>query len=308
MITVQGMMASLVPLQSSVFEGSATYIVSQLLNGLMLGMILVLVTLGLSLIFGFGRVLNFAHGDLITVGAYSSWVVISATGSYLLGLVAAFIVTGIVGGVFERTLLRRIYGEASILQQLLLTFGFGIFLRGVVVAIWGSSAKNLPRPPWASEAIYVAGITIPTYRLAVIVAALLVIVLLYLFITQTDLGLIIRAGVEDREMVRALGINVSLPFLIVFVIGVGVAAIAGALVAPIQGVYPQIGVEYLIMTFVVVVVGGMGSFKGSIVAGLLIGVLIVFTGVIYPQGSQVLPFVFMAGVILVRPEGLFGET
>lgn len=291
---------ALTPLQTQ-------YYATQLFNGLMLGMTLVLVSLGLTIIFGLLGVINFAHGDILLVGTYLAWTVQADTGSFALAVAAAFVGTFVLGILLERTLLRYTYGRYGALLQLLLTFGVAEFLRGGVMLVWGQSGKNFPNPSWAQGSVDLVLFTYPLYRALVIVAASVLVVALYLFLNRTDIGLLIRAGTQDREMVDALGIDVSRIYLVVFGIGAALAGTAGALIGPVRAAYPTLGIDLLIPAFVVVVVGGLGSFRGSIVAGILIGELQVLTGMFYPRASEVVVFVFMAIILLVRPRGLFGE-
>lgn len=283
------------------------YYATQLFNGLVLGMILVLISLGLTIIFGLLGVINFAHGDLLLVGTYVSWTVMSSTGSFFISIGAALVATLVIGMIIERTLLRYTYGRYGALLQLLLTFGIAELMRGLVIFVWGRTGKNFVTPSWGSGSVDLMLFTYPVYRIFVIVAAAVLILAVYLFLTQTDLGLLIRAGTQDREMVNMLGIDVSRLYMLVFGIGIALAGTAGALIGPVRGAYPTLGIELLIPAFVVVVVGGLGSFRGSVVAGILIGELQVMTGVFYAEASQVVVFVFMALILLVRPRGLFGE-
>lgn len=300
MIPIYGISdAMIVPLQAYA---------AQLFNGLVQGMILILVSLGLTIIFGLLGVVNFAHGDTLLVGAYIAWTVRTMTGSFLLAILAALLVTFVLGMIIERGLLRFTYGRYDALLQLLLTFGIAEFLRGAVMFIWGKTGKNFPNPAWGEASIDLVLFTYPVYRVFVIFAAAILIIAVYLFLDRTDLGLLIRAGTQDREMVNALGVDVSKLYMVVFGIGAALAGTAGALIGPIRGATPTMGIAILIPAFVVVVVGGLGSFRGTIVAGLLIGELQVMTGVFYSAASQVIIFVFMAIVLLVRPRGLFGEA
>lgn len=289
-----------VPLQTQ-------YYATQLFNGLMLGMTLVLVALGLTIIFGLLGIINFAHGDILLVGTYLAWTVQRVTGSFILAIATAVVGTFVLGLILERTLLRYTYGRYDALLQLLLTFGIAEFLRGAVMLVWGQSGKNFPNPTWAEGSINLVLFSYPFYRVLVILAAAALIVALYLFLNKTSLGLLIRAGTQDREMVDVLGIDVSRVYLLVFGIGAALAGIAGALIGPIRTAYPTLGIDLLIPAFVVVVVGGLGSFRGTVIAGILIGELQVLTGVFYSQAAEVVVFVFMAVVLLVRPRGLFGE-
>lgn len=285
---------------------SGGYLLSQVFNGLVLGMILVLISLGLSLIFGIMGVINFAHGDLLLVGTYVTWATTRMTNSLILGIIVGTLITILVGMAMERFTLRYIYDYDPTLQ-LLLTFGVAEFLRGVVQLIWGRVGKSFPLPAWASGQIDFGLFTFPKYRLMVVFVVGLIVVALYLFLERTDLGLIIRAGTQNRQMVDALGIDVSRMFLIVFGIGAALAGIAGALIGPIRGVYPTLGIDLLILSFVVVVIGGVGSFRGSVVAGLLVGEVSVLTGVVYSPASRIVIFLAMAVILLIRPRGLFGK-
>lgn len=283
------------------------YYAAQLFNGLVIGMVLVLISLGLTIIFGLLGVINFAHGDLMIVGTYVAWTTMDATGSFFLGIATAIGVTLVIGMLLERSLLRFTYGRYDALLQLLLTFGIAELMRGIVILVWGRTGKNFATPDWGTATVDLVLFTYPLYRVFVIVAAAVLVGAVYLFLNRTDLGLLIRAGTQDREMVDALGIDVSRLYMIVFGMGVALAGTAGALIGPIRGAYPTLGIELLIPAFVVVVVGGLGSIRGSIVAGILIGELQVMTGVFYSPAAQAIAFVFMALVLLVRPRGLFGQ-
>jgi len=281
------------------------YLLSQVVNGLVLGMILVLISLGLSLIFGIMGVINFAHGDLLLVGTYVTWTATTATGSMLVGVVAGTVAAAVVGLGMERLALRYSYDYDETFQ-LLLTFGIAELLRGIVQFVWGRVGKSFPTPDLLAGTADFGLFTFPRYRLFVVGVASVIIVVTYLFLNRTDVGLIIRAGTQNRQMVDALGIDISRIFLYVFGIGAALAGVSGALVGPIFGVYPTLGIDLLIQAFVVVVIGGIGSFRGSIVAGLLVGEVSVLTGVVYSPASRIVIFLAMAVILLVRPRGLFG--
>lgn len=285
---------------------SVSYYLSQVFNGLVLGMILVMIALGLSIIFGMMGIINFAHGDLLLVGTYAAWTVIGVTGSFWAGLLAAPVVVAVLGMVFERLALRRIYDE-NVLFQVLLTFGLAEFLRASIEAIWGPSGKNFAIPEWGTGAVDLLVFSYPAYRLFVIGFAAVLVVGIHLFLTRTDFGLIVRAGTQDREMVDTLGIDISRVFLLVFGLGIAIAGVAGALIGPIRGAYPTLGIELLVPAYVVIVIGGIGSFRGTIVSGILVGELIVLTGVVYSPAANVIIYVFMGLVLLLRPRGLFGR-
>jgi len=282
-----------------------SYSLTQLFNGFVLGTIFVLIALGLSLIFGLLGVINFAHGDLLLLGTYVAWAITSATGNMILGIILAPVAVAAVGVLIERFTLRPIYDRDPTLQ-FLLTFGLAEVLREVIQIIWGRQSKSFPIPSWGDGSVDLILFSYPRYRLLLILITSTLIVLLYLLLEKTDIGLIIRAGSHDRTMVDVLGINVSYAYAVTFGLGCALAGIAGALIGPIRGVYPLLGVDLLIPSFVVVIIGGLGSFRGSIVGGIIVGQLIVLTGVSYPEMSRVIIFVAMALILLARPQGLMG--
>lgn len=290
---------SMLPLQLS-----AEYLTTQALNGVVLGMTLVLVALGLSIIFGMMGIINFAHGGLLLIGTYTGWAVFNETNSLILGVIVAPIAVGIVGAVIERVLLRYTYDRTPLLQ-LLLTFGLAEILRESIIIIWGPRTQSFPNPGWASGMIDLGFISYPSYRMFLILFTSLVVIAVYLFLYRTDVGMVIRAGTYDRQMVELLGIDISRMFLIVFIVGAAVAGIAGILIAPVRGVYPALGAELLIPSFVVVIVGGVGSLRGTVISGLLVGQLMVMTGVFAPRLQNIVVFLFMAIVLIVSPGGLF---
>lgn len=281
-------------------------IATQLFTGLVLGMLLVLFALGLSLIFGLMTVVNFAHGAFYMLGAYVGFFVLGLTGSFWLGLVVVPLLVGTLGLLVERTLIKPLYG-GDLNDPLLLTFGLSAVVIELVKLIWGR--WGLPfNPPLALQGWINLGFTIfPKYLIFIIIASLVVVVALWLFLEKTDLGLIIRAGTRDRLMLQVLGINFSRVQVLVFAMGTALAGLAGVLAAPIRGVNPDMGQSILIEAFVVIVVGGMGSLLGAVVSGLLIGEVVSLTSLYYPEMSNIVIFLFMALVLLVRPAGLFGE-
>ena len=282
------------------------YLLTQLMNGVVLGMTLVLISLGLSIIFGMMGIINFAHGDILLVGIYVAWSVDKAVNNIVVGIIMGGIATAVLGMLIERLTLRTTY-EYGPLMQLLLTFGIAEILRGGVKIVWGNTGKSFSVPAWGSGNVDLVIFSYPIYRLIVVFVSAGLVVATYLLLTRTDIGLIIRAGTQNRDMVDALGIDVFKMFLIVFALGTALAGIAGGLIGPIYGVNPNVGIELLIPAFVVVIVGGVGSFRGTIIAGLLIGELMVLTGLVYSQASSIIIFLFMAIVLLLRPRGLFGE-
>ena len=275
------------------------------LNGVAIGMLLLLVASGLSLIFGLMGVVNFAHGSLFMIGAYVGLVVFDSSGVFLLALlVAPFLVAGI-GIVMEFLTLRPLYGRDP-LYQILLTFGIALILDEAVVLVWGPNALSFPTPSWAAGILDVAGATFPVYRAVVIAVGAAVAVAVYLFLQRTRYGLVVRAGTDNRKMVEASGINVKRAFTIMFAVGAGMAAIGGVVAGPMMAAYPAMGTDMVIEAFVVVVIGGLGSFRGSVVGALLAGLVQSFGNFYVPEASSILIFVLMVVVLVVRPAGLFG--
>jgi branched-chain amino acid transport system permease protein len=289
------------------FDISLPALAAQVFTGLVLGGIFVLLAIGLSLIFGLMTVVNFAHGSLYMLGAYLGFMLLGLTGSFSVALVVAPLLVGVFGLLMERFLIRPLYGR-SLDDPLLLTFGLSLVLIEVVRLIWGKIGLTLD-PPGALEGAVNLGFTyFPLYRLFVIAVTVVVLVALFLFLGKTNVGLIIRAGSRDPVMVRALGFDLGRIWLLVFGIGTMLAGLAGILAGPMRGAYAEMGVTIVIESFVVVVVGGMGSLAGAIVAGLLIGQVVSLTTFFAPKFAEIMVFVVMALVLLVRPSGLFGET
>lgn len=281
-----------------------TEILTQLLNGLVVGMTLALLAVGLSIIFGMLKVVNFSHGALYMLGPYVALVVIRATGNFWLGLLAGAVAVSLIGMALEFFGVRPLYGKGEILP-LLLTFGVSMILTESVLAIFGPLGSAIGQPQVLSGQVNLGFISYPKYRLFLILFTIALTAILWLFITKTPLGLLIRAGTQDTVMARALGIRVKPLFTLVFGIGAALAAIAGVMSAAMQGIEPYMGMKVLIPAFVVVTVGGLGSFRGSIIASLIIGEAKCMSILIWPPMSDVIMFIFMALVLLLKPEGLF---
>jgi branched-chain amino acid transport system permease protein len=280
---------------------------AQLFTWLVLGMILVLLAVGLSLIFGLMTVVNFAHGSLYMLGAYFGFFLLGFTKNFWLSLVVAPLMVAAVGLVIERVLVRPLYGR-HIDDPLLLTFGLSLVIVEAVRMTWGKIGLTFDPPPALAGAVDLGFSAFPKYRLFIIAVTVLVLFALWLFLERTNVGLIIRAGSRDSLMVRALGIDLGRIWLVVFGIGTGLAGLAGILAAPMRGVYAEMGVTIIIESFVVVVVGGMGSLVGAIIAGILIGEVVSLTTYFAPKLAEIMVFIVMAVVLLVRPSGLFGEA
>ena len=288
-------------------EISASALAAQVFTGLVLGMIFVLLAIGLSLIFGLLTVVNFAHGSLYMLGAYFGVFVFGVTGNFWLSLIIAPLMVGTVGLLIERFLIRRLYGRSPD-DPLLLTFGLSLIIVEGVRIIWGKIGLTIDPPKALGTAVNLGFMNFPAYRLFVIAVTVAVLVAIWLFLERTNVGLIIRAGSRDPLMVRALGIDLSRIWLLVFGIGTGLAGLAGILAGPMRGVYAEMGVTMVIESFVVIVVGGMGSLVGAVVAGLLMGQVVGLTTYFAPALAEIMVFIAMAVVLLVRPSGLFGEA
>ena len=285
----------------------AELILIQLFSGVALGAILVITALGLSIIFGMLGVVNFAHGALFMVGAYGGLWVASLTGSFWWGLLVAPIMIGLFGMIIEGLVVRPLYGR-SVDDPLLLTFGLSYVLVEAVRIVFGNDGIPFPTP---SQLTGVANLGIgyfPIYRLFVIVVVAVVLLLLWLALEKTKFGLIVRAGARDPTIMRVLGVNISKVWLLVFGVGVGLAALGGVLAGPMRTVNPEMGSLVLIEAFVVTVIGGLGSLLGSVVAGLLVGIAISMTALFAPELGTIVMFALMALILLVRPRGLFGKT
>lgn len=285
----------------------AELILIQLFSGVALGAILVITALGLSIIFGMLGVVNFAHGALFMIGAYGGLWVASLTGSFWWGLLVAPIMIGLFGMIIEWLLVRPLYGR-SVDDPLLLTFGLSYVLVEAVRIVFGNDGIPFPTP---SQLTGVANLGIgyfPIYRLFVIVVVAVVLLLLWLALEKTKFGLIVRAGARDPTIMRVLGVNISKVWLLVFGVGVGLAALGGVLAGPMRTVNPEMGSLVLIEAFVVTVIGGLGSLLGSVVAGLLVGIAISMTALFAPELGTIVMFALMALILLVRPRGLFGKT
>jgi branched-chain amino acid transport system permease protein len=280
---------------------------AQLFTGLVLGGILVLLAIGLSLIFGLMTVVNFAHGSLYMLGAYVGFFVLAYTKSFWVAIVVAPLLVGVFGLGIERFLIRPLYGRGPD-DPLLLTFGLSLVLVEAVKLVAGKVGLTLDPPAALAGAVDLGFMMFPAYRIFVVLVTAVVLVALWLFLERTTVGLVVRAGSRDALMVRALGIDLGRVWLVVFGLGIAMAGLAGILAGPLRGVYAEMGVEIIIEAFVVVVVGGMGSLLGAVVAGLLIGEVISLTTFFAPKLAEIVVFMVMAVILLARPSGLFGEA
>lgn len=287
-------------------ELSWEIILMQVIMGLALGAIYVLLASGLSIIFGLLDVLNFAHGTFYMLGAYAMFTAISLCGNFWVGLVAAVVIVSLIGGLFEITLLKRLYGTDQI-YPLLLCFGLGIFIPDIVKMFFGLIGKVVDYPAMLQGATFVGNLILPKYRIFLVVLMAVVLLALYLFMKKTSIGMIIRAATRDRLMVNCLGINVSRVWTVGFMLGIGLAALAGAVAAPMVQTIPNMGDEMTVEAFVVVVIGGLGSLGGAALGGLILGQVVSFVSLLAPDWSNVSIFLTMALILVLRPRGLFGE-
>jgi branched-chain amino acid transport system permease protein len=274
-------------------------------NGLVLGALLALISSGLTIIYGTLGVLNLAHGAMFMLGGYAGFVAFQATGSFVLAVVAGSLFVMVVGVVMERVVIHHFYGRPDE-DQLLVTFGIGIVFVELVRFFFGSLSRTVPTPSWASGVTQLGFTVYPTYRLALVGIIAVALLILYLVLYRTRLGMIVRAGIEDSVMVDSLGIDVFRVFMVVFGIGAMAAGFAGIINAPVASLTPDAGEAILIEAFVVVVIGGVGSFPGAVLGGLIAGQILSITSMINPGYSYVMLFAVMTVVLVVRPRGLLG--
>lgn len=284
---------------------SMSLFMSQVFNGLALGVLLALIATGLTIIYGTLGVINFAHGALFVVGAYAGFSLFTASGSFVLSLVGAALAAMVVGLVLERGLIKRFYHRPHE-DQILVTFGISIVLVEIIRAIYGGVGQRVPLPSWGEGVVNLGFVTYPLYRLEIMAIAASVLLACWYVLYKTRLGLIIRSGIEDALMVRLLGINVQRYFMLVFGIGAAAAGFAGMIYGPMVSIVPDMGFRVLIQSFVVVVLGGVGSFPGAILGGLIAGQILSLTSLFDPVYSDVMLFAAMALILIVRPQGLMG--
>jgi branched-chain amino acid transport system permease protein len=294
----------------------------QCLNGLQFGLLLFLLAAGLTLVFGIMDMVNLAHGSLYMVGAYFAATFVALTDSFLLGAILALGATILVGMAVEVVAIRRLYGRDH-LDHVLGTFGLILFFNEAVRVVWGPAGLSLRLPDWLNTSVRILpGLDYPTYRIAIIVTALLVALFLYVLVMRTRVGMLIRAGATNREMAGALGVNINLLYTLVFGLGAALAALAGLMQAPIQTVQIGMGENILILAFVVIIIGGIGSIRGAFIAAIMVGLIDTIgraflpdllrlvlssrgASTVAPALSSMLIYLVMAIVLVVRPAGLF---
>ena len=282
-----------------------TFLFEQVVNGVLLGFYYLLIALGLSIIFSLGGVVNLAHGAFYALGAYAM-VVLSKYIGYIPAFVISPIVVAFIGILIERLMIRRFYQKDPALG-LLFTFGLAMVIEQGLRMIFGASPKQFAIPEFAQGQLISGDFVYPYYRFGMLGIAVLAVVLTWLLMNKTAFGKIVKAGVVDAEMVRAQGISLTPIMTAVFALGVALAALGGVLLAPITGVHPSMGAEILTAAFVVVVIGGLGSFWGVVIAALLVGVIRGLTAYFFPPASEASLYVVMLIILLLRPRGLMGE-
>jgi len=280
----------------------------QLLNGLQYGLLIFLAASGLTLVFGILGIINLSHGSFYMLGAYLALSLTGLTGDIFLALALGIPIAFLFGMAIEWLFIRHLYNRDH-LQQVLLTFALILVFNELQLSVWGSHPLSIPAPSYLSASVKITeGLSYPVYRLALMLICLALALLMVFIIQKTRVGRMIRAAESNREMVEALGFDARILFRLVFAAGVALAAVAGILAAPVESAYPGIGDRVLIISFVVVVIGGIGSIRGAFVGSLLIGLADAFGKVFVPQFSAIIIYALMALVLVLRPAGLFGRA
>ena len=281
-------------------------LITQILNGFALGTLYVLMALGLSIIFGMIGVVNFAHGVLFALGAYVAITIKPTLGFGPTLIISPFLIA-LIGMAIEVLLLRRIYtGDPNL--GLLLTFGIALIIEQTIRFLWGPAGLPFDIPKFFSGLFSWGFVEYSTYRTFIMIFTFIILGIIWLFLEKTPYGQIIRAGSRDPEMVQMMGIGLSNIFTMVFGIGTFMSAVAGVLSSPLWGVHPAMGTSALLPSFAVVTIGGLGSFWGAVIAGLMVGEVTALTTLVWPIGSDLMIFIFMALILLIRPRGLMGEV
>lgn len=284
---------------------TTTLLASQLMNGLVLGFLYVLIAVGMSIIFGMLGLVNFAHGAFFALGAYLALTLQPYVG-FVGALILAPILVGLISLLIERTLLRPLYDKEPLLS-LVLTFGLALFIQELIRVIWGAMGHPFDTPAFLSGFLKFGPVFVTQYRLAVLVTTIVILLAVWLFLNRTPYGRIVRAGSRDPDMVSMLGINLKRVFMFIFGLGCLLAGAAGVLAAPLWSVVPSMAEQAIMPAFVVVVIGGLGSLSGALVAGLMVGVAVALSIQFWPEASSSIMYVLMIIVLLLRPRGLFGE-
>jgi branched-chain amino acid transport system permease protein len=281
--------------------------VLQVINGIGIGMLYFLLAVGLSIVFGLLRFVNFAHGAFYLLGAYFCYQALQWSGSFWIALLVVPLVVGALAWCVEKLVLRHLYAQQHEFH-ILVTVGLALVIQECAIIVWGPLGDNVAPPEVLNGVVIWGSFVYPKYRLFVIGATAVLAIVLWLVLERTRLGSAVRAGSESTEMVSLLGIDVFNVFSLVFALGAATAALAGVLAAPIRGVDPFMGIEALSVAFVVVVIGGMGSFVGALAGGLLVGIVQSLMSTLWPEGARLMIYVAMAAVLLLRPNGLLGRA
>jgi branched-chain amino acid transport system permease protein len=286
---------------------TSSCVVTQTVSGLIVGMLLFLVAAGLTLIFGVLKIVNFAHGTFYMLGAYLAYTVFAETGSYILGVLAGGLGMAVFGVVFERFLIRRVYG-ANVLMQLLICYAVVLICDDLVKLIWGPDFRAMGMPPeFQVPPLFIAGGVVPPFYLVLIAVTLVIGGALGLGLGLTRIGKTIRAAAVNPDMVSALGINTTLLYSLVFAVGGMLAGLAGGLAAPVRSLTPGMGFSILIESFIVTVIGGMGSIAGALIAAVVLGLIRSFGTIGFPLFTEGLIYIAMIIILVVKPSGLFGK-
>lgn len=283
-----------------------TAVLAQFLNGLSQAMLLILIATGLSIIFGLMDVLNFAHGSFYMLGAYIGMTIYLVTDQFFLAIIVAFLTVAAIGAAIEYVTLRPLHDRDPV-YHLLVTFGFLLVIDQSVRLVWGSEVKSLDTPAMLDHSIQILSVTYPVYRIFVFAFGFVFTVGMFLLIRRSDIGLIIRAGTHNKETVRSLGISLPKVFTLTFAFGVGIAAVSGVIAAPIVGLQPSMGANVIIDAFIIVILGGLGSFRGVVIASFLIAEVRALGVLISPRYTVIFVFVVLILTLLVRPKGLFSD-
>jgi branched-subunit amino acid ABC-type transport system permease component len=280
-------------------------IFTQLINGLVSGALLTLIAIGVALTFGLLKVVNLSHAAIYTLGAYIGLTTFQLSGNFWIGIILAGIITGIVGVFLERLCIRQAYQYPVL--GFLITFALLMGLTQAIRVIWGPGNQLAPQPAYLTKVVYLGFIPISSYRLFAIFLATCIMTAVWILISKTNIGLIVRASLDNKAMVDSFGVNSSLIFTFVFGLGSAIAGVCGVLGSPIFGLFPDVGTQMLVLCFVVVVMGGLGSIRGAMLAGPIIGVVISFSALVSAGFSDAIIFILMAGILLAKPMGFFGD-
>jgi len=276
------------------------------LNCIVLGGLLLLIAIGLNIIYGINRVINLAHGSIYALGAYFGYTLVASVLNFFLALLIAPVMVAVVGVIIERLIIAPIRTR-SMLYSLILTYGLMVFMDGLLKYIWGDQIRFIEIPDFLGKTINLAGIPYPFYRFFILLATVVVMVCLMYLLERTKIGMTMRAASNIPEMVSALGINMNFVYMIVFALGCALAGIGGVIAGPLLTVYPMMGGEMLISCFVVLVIGGLGSLKGSAIAAMLVGIVQTLGYVFITDYAMVVVYVMMALILIFMPRGILGE-